>query len=63
MSTPDTVVRLNQIRLVTAISNEVARQFPGITVNAEQLNVIIAAANSVKAAYDGTQIETGESDA
>lgn len=47
-------IRIDQMKLVAAISKEVARQVPGITVDADQFNVIIAAANSVKAAYDGS---------
>lgn len=47
-------IRIDQMKLVSAISLEIARQVPGITVDADQFNVIIAAANSVKAAYDGT---------
>lgn len=43
---------IDQMHLVTAICNEVARQYPHLTVDPDQFNVIIAAANSVKAAYD-----------
>lgn len=56
MSNQPRTINLDQIKLVTALCNEVSRQIPGITVCHEQLNVIIAAANSVKAAYDGTPI-------
>lgn len=52
-----TTIRIDQMRLVSAISLEVARQYPGVTVDADQFNVIIEAANSVKAAYDGTEVE------
>ncbi|WP_333609720.1 hypothetical protein [Pantoea piersonii] len=51
------------MKLVAAISLEISRQYPGVTVNSEQFNAIIAAANSVKAAYDGTEIEPAEEDA
>lgn len=50
-----TIICIDQMSLVSAISLEVARQYPGVTVDAAQFNVIIAAANSVKAAYDGTE--------
>ncbi|AXF51463.1 hypothetical protein PQA73_gp35 [Erwinia phage Pavtok] len=52
----ETVIRLEQMRLVSAISMEVARQYPGVTVNQDQFNAIIAAANLVKEAYDGTPV-------
>lgn len=52
----ETVVRLEQMKLVSAISFEVARQYPGVTVNPDQFNAIIAAANLVKEAYDGTTV-------
>ncbi|MBD8129186.1 hypothetical protein IFU23_06610 [Pantoea agglomerans] len=57
-----TTICIDQMKLVAAISFEVSRQFPGVTVNHEQFNTIIAAANSVKAAYDGTEIESAEED-
>jgi len=57
-----TTIRIDQMKLVTAISFEVSRQYPGVTVDADQFNAIIAAANSVKAAYDGTEVETAEED-
>ncbi|UZV40796.1 hypothetical protein 12Stean4476_00034 [Erwinia phage Stean] len=52
----ETVVRLDQMKLVASISFEVARQYPGMTVNSDQFNAIIAAANLVKEAYDGTTV-------
>jgi hypothetical protein len=52
-----TTIRIDQMRLVSAISLEVARQYPGVTVDSDRFNVIIAAANSVKAAYDGTEVD------
>jgi len=55
-----TTICIDQMSLVAAISLEVSRQFPGVTVNPEQFNAIIAAANSVKAAYDGTEVHQGE---
>lgn len=57
-----TTIRIDQMKLVTAISFEVSRQFPGVTVDAAQFNAIIAAANSVKAAYDGTEVEAVDED-
>lgn len=57
-----TTICIDQMSLVAAISLEVSRQYPGVTVNPEQFNAIIAAANSVKAAYDGTEIEPVEED-
>ena len=56
------IIRIDQMKLVTAISFEVSRQYPGVTVDADQFNAIIAAANSVKAAYDGTEVEVVEED-
>ncbi|MCZ4061325.1 hypothetical protein O3W44_22600 [Pantoea sp. LMR881] len=49
-------VSLIQMRLVTAITFEIARQYPGITVEQDQFKVIIAAANRVKAVYEGTEV-------
>jgi len=57
-----TTICIDQMKLVAAISFEVSRQFPGVTVNPEQFNAIIAAANNVKAAYDGTEVEPVEED-
>lgn len=57
-----TTIRIDQMRLVSAISFEVSRQYPGVTVDADQFNAIIAAANSVKAAYDGTEVEAIDED-
>jgi len=57
-----TTIRIDQMRLVSAISFEVSRQYPGVTVNADQFNAIIAAANSVKAAYDGKEVDVNEED-
>ncbi|MDK2631962.1 hypothetical protein QMZ93_01195 [Pantoea stewartii subsp. indologenes] len=57
-----TTIRIDQMKLVTAISFELSRQYPGVTVDADQFNAIIAAANSVKAAYDGTEVEFVEGD-
>ncbi|RPE02951.1 hypothetical protein BBB56_05995 [Candidatus Pantoea deserta] len=57
-----TSICIDQMKLVAAISFEVSRQFPGVTVNPEQFNAIIAAANIVKAAYDGTEAEPTEED-
>ena len=51
-----TVIRIEQMKLVSAISFEVARQYPGLTVNPDQFNAIIAAANLVKEAYDGSTV-------
>lgn len=42
---------VNQLKVVSAISAEIAKQCPGITVDSEQFNKIIAAANMVCAAY------------
>lgn len=53
-------IRIDQLRLVTAIIFEISRQYPGVTVDADQFNTIIAAANSVKAAYDGTEVKVSE---
>ncbi|MEN4712097.1 hypothetical protein [Pantoea agglomerans] len=57
-----TTIRIDQMKLVAAISFEVSRQYPGVTVDADHFNAIIAAANSVKAAYDGTEVEAVEED-
>ncbi len=57
-----TTICIDQMKLVTAISLEISRQYPGVTVNPEQFNAIIAGANSVKAAYDGTEVEAVEED-
>ncbi|MDE8557003.1 hypothetical protein [Pantoea vagans] len=57
-----TTIRIDQMKLVAAISFEVSRQYPSVTVDADQFNAIIAAANSVKAAYDGTEVEAIEED-
>ncbi|YCH28996.1 hypothetical protein M1D48_12365 [Erwinia sp. D4-22] len=57
-----TIICIDQMKLVAAISFEVSRQFPGVTVNPEQFNAIILAANGVKAAYDGTEVEPVEED-
>lgn len=57
-----TTIRIDQMRLVSAISFEVSRQYPGVTVDADQFNAIITAANSVKAAYDGTEVDVNEED-
>lgn len=57
-----TTIRIDKMKLVAAISFEVSRQYPGVTVDADQFNAIIAAANSVKAAYDGTEVEAVEED-
>lgn len=57
-----TTIRIDQMRLVSAISFEVSRQYPCVTVDADQFNAIIAAANSVKAAYDGTEVDVKEED-
>lgn len=53
---------IEQMNLVAAISLELSRQFPGLTVNQEQLSVIISAADSIKAAYDGTVVEATAED-
>lgn len=57
-----TTICIDQMSLIAAISFELSRQYPGVTVNPEQFNVIIVAANSVKAAYDGTEVEQAEED-
>ncbi|WP_312839287.1 hypothetical protein [Pantoea piersonii] len=57
-----TTICIDQMKLVAAISLEVSRQYPGVMVNPEQFNAIIAAANSVKSAYDGTEVEPAEED-
>lgn len=57
-----TTICIDQMKLVAAISFEVSRQFPGVMVNPEQFNAIIAAANSVKAAYDDPEVEPTEED-
>lgn len=57
-----TTICIDQMSLVAAISLEVSRQHPGVTVNPEQFNAIITAANSVKAAYDDTEVEAVEED-
>lgn len=57
-----TTIRIDQMRLVSTISFEVSRQYPGVTVDADQFNAIIAAATSVKAAYDGTEVEAIDED-
>lgn len=57
-----TTICIDQMKLVAAISFEVSRQYPGVTVDADQFNAIIASANSVKAAYDGTEVEAVEED-
>ena len=57
-----TTICIDQMSLIAAISFELSRQYPGVTVNPDQFNAIIAAANSVKAAYDGTEVEPGEED-
>lgn len=40
-------IRLSQMNLISAISDEIIRQFPGITVVPRQFNSIIAAANGI----------------
>lgn len=57
-----TTIRIDQMKLVAAISFEVSRQYPGVTVDSSQFNAIIAAANSIKAAYDGKEVEVTEKD-
>jgi len=49
---------VNQLKLVSAISAEIAAQCPGILVDSEQFNKIIAAANMVKEAYQKPSTET-----
>ncbi|WP_241576605.1 hypothetical protein [Rosenbergiella collisarenosi] len=49
---------VNQLKLVSAISAEIAAQCPGIHVDSEQFNTIIAAANMVKDAYQTQSTET-----
>ena len=53
---------IEQMNLVAAISLELSRQFPGLTVNQEQLSVIISAADSIKAAYDGIVVDATAED-
>ncbi|KLU14797.1 MULTISPECIES: hypothetical protein [Xenorhabdus] len=50
--------KLQQISLVAAIATELGNQQPGITINQEQLNTIITAANTICAAFE--QPETPE---
>ncbi|KAA5961048.1 MULTISPECIES: hypothetical protein [Pantoea] len=57
-----TTICIDQIKLVAAISFELSRQYPGVTVDADQFNTIIAASNSIKSAYDGTEVEVNEED-
>lgn len=40
-------IRLSQMSLISAIANEITREFPGITVVPRQFNAIIAAANGL----------------
>ncbi|MEQ1967386.1 hypothetical protein ABLA30_10230 [Xenorhabdus nematophila] len=43
---------IKQLSLVAAIAKELSHQQPGITINQEQLNTLIAAANSICAAFE-----------
>ncbi|CDL79749.1 hypothetical protein [Xenorhabdus cabanillasii] len=44
--------KFQQISLVAAIAKELGNQQPGLTINQEQLNTLIAAANSICAAFE-----------
>ncbi|MEQ5119522.1 hypothetical protein [Morganella morganii] len=43
--------KINQIRLIAAICNEIAGQYPGIKISQKQLAVVTTAANAVCAAF------------
>ncbi|WP_340617210.1 hypothetical protein [Xenorhabdus entomophaga] len=48
--------KVQQISLVVAITKELGNQQPGITINQTQLNIIIAAANTICAAFEQPEI-------
>ncbi|CAM3719875.1 MULTISPECIES: hypothetical protein [Xenorhabdus] len=54
------MIKIKQLSLVTAIAKEISHQQPGITINQEQLNTLITAANNICAAFE--QPETPERD-
>lgn len=44
--------KFQQISLVAAITKELGNQQPSLTINQEQLNTLITAANSICAAFE-----------
>ncbi|PHM49371.1 hypothetical protein [Xenorhabdus miraniensis] len=52
------MIKIKQLALVVAITKELDNQQPSITINQEQFNAIVAAADAICAAFD--QPETPE---
>ena len=54
------VVCIHQVYLVTAIMDELYRQYPGLYADSKTFNSIVKAVNSINSAFDGIEIDIND---